>query len=145
MLKKRKRDFQIIRDDMLAMREDMLAMREDMLTVSEVLKDEIVASEKRTKEYVGEKIEESEGRMNVHMTEMKNYFDGRLTESENLVLQHVEDTRKILERNMKGIERKVDEISQYYRIRRLEEESAGYLIKKMKELDERVNRLEKIG
>lgn len=93
----------------------------DLQAIREVMKSEIVASEERTKEYI----------------------DARFTESENLVLGEVERVREILENQIAQVKKNMEELNQYYRITKLENDNTALLLKMIDELSKRVEELEK--
>ena len=74
---------------------------------------------------------------------VEEIVDERVTQSENLILKYVDDTRAVLEEKIQKVQDNVDEIAQYYRIRRLEDETTSYLVKNVHELTGRVDVLEK--
>lgn len=74
---------------------------------------------------------------------VEKIVDKRITETENLILQYVDDTRRVLEDKIEKVQNNVDEIAQYYRIRRLEDETTEYLVKDVRGLTKRVDALEK--
>lgn len=68
--------------------------------------------------------------------------DQRLTESENLILRYVDETRNILDAKITKLQVQVDEMNQYYRVTRLENENVSLLLKMMDALTRRVEILE---
>lgn len=66
---------------------------------------------------------------------MESVLDKRLAESENLILEEVGRTRKILDDKINKVQANLEEINQYYRITRLENDNT--------ELSKRVEELEK--
>lgn len=68
--------------------------------------------------------------------------DQRLTESENLILRYVDETRNILDAKITKLQVQTDEMNQYYRVARLENENATLLLKMMDALTRRVEILE---
>ena len=83
-----------------------------------------------------EEIAESERKMEVMM-------DTRLAESENLILEEMERTRNILEKHIDKVQKNLDELNQYYRITKLENDNTALLLKMIDELTRRVEELEK--
>ncbi|MDE6517262.1 MAG: hypothetical protein K2L18_05380, partial [Acetatifactor sp.] len=70
-------------------------------------------------------------------------MDTRLAESENLILEEMERTRYILEKNIDKVQKNLDELNQYYRITKLENDNTALLLKMIDELTRRVEELEK--
>ena len=88
------------------------------------------------REIIKEEIAESEDRMDV-----------KLAKSENLTLEEMERTRNILEKRIDKIQRNLDELNQYYRITKLENDNTALLLKMIDELSRRIEELEnkKVG
>lgn len=89
----------------------------DLIAIRKIMKEEITESEKRT--------------------------DARFAESENLVLEESERTRNILEKQIEKVQKNLDELSQYYRITKLENDNTALLLKMIDELSKRIENLEK--
>ncbi len=83
-----------------------------------------------------EKLEKSEASMLKRM-------DEKLAESENLILDELERTRNILEKQISRVQSDMDEMKQYYRITRLENSNASMLLKITEDLLRRVEVLER--
>ena len=66
-----------------------------------------------------------------------------IAESENLILEEMERTRNILEMHINKVQKNLDELNQYYRITKLENDNAALLLKMIDELTRRVEELEK--
>lgn len=94
----------------------MLEQR-DLQAIREIMKEEIAESEKR--------------------------MDVKLTKSENLILEEMERTRNILEKRIDIVYKNIDELAQYYRITKLENDNTTLLLKMIDELSKRVEELEK--
>lgn len=77
------------------------------------------------------------------IAESENRMDIKLTESENLILQETERTRNILEKRIDQIQKNLDELNQYYRITKLENDNTALLLKMIEKLEKRVEDLEK--
>ena len=69
--------------------------------------------------------------------------DERLRESENLLLEEMERTRSILDNKIDRVQKNLDELTQYYRITRLESDNTALLLKMVDELSRKVEELEK--
>ena len=74
---------------------------------------------------------------------MEVMMDTRFAESENLILEEMERTRNILEKNINKVQKNLDELNQYYRITKLENDNTALLLKMIDELTRRVEELEK--
>ncbi len=74
---------------------------------------------------------------------MEVMVDTRLAESENLILEEMERTRNILEKNIDKVQKNLDELNQYYRITKLENDNTALLLKMIDELTRRAEELEK--
>ncbi len=85
---------------------------------------------------MGERLEKSEASMLKRM-------DEKLAESENLILDELERTRNILEKQISRVQSDMDEMKQYYRITRLENSNASMLLKITEDLLRRVEVLER--
>jgi len=66
-----------------------------------------------------------------------------ITESENLILEEMERTRKILDDKISQVQKNMDELNNYYKITRLENDNTSLLLKMIDELSRRVEELEK--
>lgn len=95
----------------------MMLEQNDLIAIRKIMKEEITESEKRT--------------------------DARFEESENLILEELERTRSILEKEIAQVQKNLDEISQYYRITKLENDNTALLLKMIDELSRRIENLEK--
>ncbi len=98
-----------------------------------------------------ERFEKSEASMLKRMDErfekseasMLKRMDEKLAESENLILDELERTRNILEKQISRVQSDMDEMKQYYRITRLENSNASMLLKITEDLLRRVEVLER--
>ena len=63
--------------------------------------------------------------------------------SENLVLEETERTRNILEEQINTVQKNLEELTQYYRITKLENDNTALFLKMMDELSRRIEELEK--
>lgn len=91
--------------------------QKDLQAIRKIVKEENMESEKRT--------------------------DTKLTKSENLILEEMERTRNILEKRIDKVQKNLDELNQYYRITKLENDNTVLLLKMTDELSKRVEELEK--
>ena len=69
--------------------------------------------------------------------------DERLARSETFILDEIERTRDILEGKIEKVQKNLDELNQYYRITKLENDNMALLLKMIDELSRRVEELEK--
>lgn len=74
---------------------------------------------------------------------MESVLNENLAKSENLILDEMERTREILDRRIETVQKNLEEIKQYYRITRLENDNTAILLKMIDELSKRVEELEK--
>ena len=65
------------------------------------------------------------------------------TESENLILGEMERTRERLENKIETVQDNLEELKQYYRITKLENDNTALLLQMVTELQKRVAELEK--
>ncbi len=69
--------------------------------------------------------------------------DERLANSENLLLEEMERTRSILDNKIERVQKNLDELSQHYRITKLENDNMALLLKMIEGLTKRVEELER--
>ena len=69
--------------------------------------------------------------------------DERLANSENLLLEEMERTRSILDTKIERVQKNLDELSQHYRITKLENDNMALLLKMIEGLTRRVEELER--
>lgn len=74
---------------------------------------------------------------------IRSIMKEEITESENLILEEIERTRNIIEKQIDKVQSNLDEINQYYRITKLENDNTALLLKMIDELSKRVEELEK--
>ena len=110
--------------------------QKDLVAIRAIMKEEIAESEKKMEVMMDTRLAESEKKMEVMM-------DTRLAESENLILEEMERTRNILEKHIDKVQKNLDELNQYYRITKLENDNTALLLKMIDELTRRVEELEK--
>ena len=85
---------------------------------------------------VDERLEKSE-------TKLLDKMDKKLLKSEGLILDELERTRTILEKQVQRVQKNLDDLNQYYRITKLENDNTSLLLKLIEELSKRVEELEK--
>ncbi len=68
--------------------------------------------------------------------------DEKLLKSEGLLLDEIERTRGILEKQIAKVQQNVDEIYKYYRITKLENDNIALIIEQLEDLTRRMEELE---
>lgn len=66
-----------------------------------------------------------------------------IAKSENLVLDELDRVQVSLERKMEAVKKNIEELNQYYRITKLENDNTALLLKLIDELSKKVEELEK--
>ena len=125
--------------------------QKDLAAIRAIMKEEISESEKRMETLMDGKLSESEKQMEALMDgklsesekQMEALMDRKLSESENLVLEELERTRNILEKQIDLIQKNLDELNRYYRITKLENDNTTMLLRMIDDLSKRVDELEK--
>ena len=120
-------------------------------TMLKLMDEKLEKSEASMLKLMDEKLEKSEASMLKLMdeklkkseTSMLKRMDEKLAESENLILDELERTRNILEKQISRVQSDMDEMKQYYRITRLENSNASMLLKITEDLSRRVEVLER--
>lgn len=74
---------------------------------------------------------------------MEAMMDRKITESENLFLKEMDRVQINLTNKINEVQKNLDELSQYYRITKLENDNTALLLKMIDELSKRVEELEK--
>ncbi len=74
---------------------------------------------------------------------VRDVVDDRLTKSENLVLEEVGRIQQVMNSDMEKLQRNMEELKQYYRIAKLENDNTSILLKMVEELTRRIEELEK--
>ena len=101
-----------------------------------VIDKRITESEKNMEAMVDKRTAESEKNMEAMM-------DRKITESENLILKEMDRVQINLTNKINEVQKNLDELSQYYRITKLENDNTALLLKMIDELSKRVEELEK--
>lgn len=68
--------------------------------------------------------------------------EDKVTQSGNMILEEIDRVQGILQQNIKIVEKNLEELQQYYRITKLENDNAMLLLKMVDELSRRVTELE---
>ncbi|MCI8507270.1 MAG: hypothetical protein HFJ06_01710 [Lachnospiraceae bacterium] len=74
---------------------------------------------------------------------VREVVDDRITKSENLVLEEVGRIQQVMNSDMERLQRNIEELKQYYRIAKLENDNTSILLKMVEELTRRIEELEK--
>ena len=106
----------------------------------DILKNMLETVMKGTEESILGKVDEKLGKTEESILERA---DKKLLKSESLVLDEVERTRKILEKQIEKVQKNLDEINQYYKITKLENDNTSLVLKLIDELFKRIEELEK--
>lgn len=69
-------------------------------------------------------------------------MNGKVDGVESMILDELERTREILDKRIDGLQKDIDEIKQYYRLTKLEDENQMLLQNRVDDLDRRVRKLE---
>ena len=72
-----------------------------------------------------------------------NKVDGKILKSEGLLLDELERTRGILEKQIAKVQQNVDELYKYYRVAKLENDNITLIVKQLEDLTKRVEELER--
>jgi hypothetical protein len=98
-------------------------------------------SDERTRDFVEKRFAESDGKIQVIM-------DEKITGSENLLLEKLDRVQEILISKMDKIEQNMQELQQYYRISKLENDNTALLLEMIREsnriIEEMNRRIEKL-
>ena len=105
------------------------------LVVREEVQVSIAESEARMSAKIESSIAESEARMKIHIHDEIGY-------SENRVLSELDRVEMKLTARMDRIEKTMNEICEYYRIRRLDDTNALYILRLFDSLSRRIEVLE---
>lgn len=70
-------------------------------------------------------------------------IDARIAESENFNLKELDRVQIGLENKINAVQKNLDELNQYYRITKLENDNTALLLKMIDELSKRVEELER--
>jgi hypothetical protein len=72
---------------------------------------------------------------------METVVDARAVKTENLLLDELSRTRSILEKRIETVQKNMDELSQYYRITKLENDNTSLLLQMIHDLRKEVDEL----
>lgn len=117
--------------------------QQDLEMIRIIMKEEITASEDRMEKRMEQRMDyrfaESEEKMGKRMEQL---IDTRITASENLVLGELDRVHVRLQDQIDQLNRKIDEMTEYYRIKKLDDVNDAILLQMIKELEKRVEALE---
>lgn len=74
---------------------------------------------------------------------MESVIDERLSKTENFMLDEIGRTQVYLENKISKVQKNLEELNQYYRITKLENDNTALLLKMIDELSKRVEELER--
>ncbi len=74
---------------------------------------------------------------------IESVIDERLSKTENFMLDEIGRTQVYLENKINKVQKNLEELNQYYRITKLENDNTVLLLKMIDELSKRVEELEK--
>ena len=123
----------------------------DLEVLRKIMKEEIAESEKRIETVIDSRIAESEKKIETVIDsriaesekKMETVIDSRVAESENIILKELDRVQMNLERRIGVVQKNLDELNQYYRITKLENDNTALLLKMIDELSKRVEELER--
>lgn len=84
-----------------------------------------------------------ESTMDSKFSQIESTMDNRFSQSENLVLSELERTRAIVENKVETVQKNLDQLKEYYRITKLENDNTSLLLQIVSDLQKRVSELEK--
>lgn len=70
-------------------------------------------------------------------------IEEKVSQSENMILDEIDRVQEILQQHINAVEKNLEELQQYYRITKLENDNTTLLLKMVDELSRRVSELEK--
>ncbi len=76
-------------------------------------------------------------------TEIRLELDRRITESENMILKELDKVQEQFDTRLASVEKNLEEIQQYYRNNRLENDNTTLLLKLHDDIQKRVTELER--
>ena len=96
-----------------------------------VIEERLGKSEESMMKKMDERLEKSE-------TSILEKVNKRLDRSESFLLDEIERTRNILENRIDAVQNNLDELNQYYRVARLENDNTALLLKMIEDLEKRI-------
>ncbi len=98
--------------------------------------------EKSEKSIIGQVDEKLARLLTKQEKSILSQVDGKILKSESLLLDEIERTRSILEKQIGKVQQNVDELYKYYRITKLENDNITLIIEQIEDLTRRVEELE---
>ncbi|MCD8168478.1 MAG: hypothetical protein LUE94_04010 [Clostridiales bacterium] len=147
--------------------------RQDLEMIRLVMKEEITASEMRMEDWMDARFEEQEKRIDARFAEQEKRIDARFEEqdecfgkrmemrfaeerewlekhldkrfaaSENLILGELDRIHIKLQDQLDDMKQRLDEMTEYYRIKKLDDINGALLLQMIQEVERRVEALEK--
>jgi len=77
------------------------------------------------------------------LSALAQLIDSRISRTENLLLDEIVRTQKYIDDKIEDVQKNLDELRQYYRITKLENDNTTLLLQMVSELQKRVAELEK--
>lgn len=117
--------------------------RQDLEMIRAIMKEEIAESQEHILVEVDKKLDTRLTETQEHiMTEVDRILDTRFAESENLVLGELGRVQDKLSERLDTMKRRLDEMTEYYRIKKLDDINGAMLLKMIQEVEKRVEALE---
>lgn len=110
--------------------------RQDLDMIRVIMKEEIADSEERMEARMDAKFAE-------YSMQMEEHLDKRFAASENLVLGELDRIHVILQSQLDHLNGKLEEMTEYYRIKKLDDVNQELLLQMIQEVERRVEVLEK--
>ena len=136
--------------------------RQDLEMIRLVMKEEITASEMRMENRMDARFEEQEKRIDARFAEqdecfgkrmemrfaqerewLEKHLDKRFAASENLILGELDRIHIKLQDQLDDMKQRLDEMTEYYRIKKLDDINGALLLQMIQEVELRVEALEK--
>lgn len=108
----------------------------DLQAIRAIMQEEIAGTEERINNKIESRIKETKEWIN-------DRIESQITESEELILKEMDRVQMFLENKINTVKENVEELKQYYKITKLENDSTEILLKMIEELSRRIEELEK--
>lgn len=109
--------------------------QKDIEIIRSIMKEEISG--------VNAEISGLEERINIKIDSAEKRLTDRMNEMEDNLYDEIGKTQTYLEKQIQAVQKNMDELNQYYRITKLENDNTALLLKIINDLQERVEKLEK--
>ncbi len=83
---------------------------------------------------VDTRVVQIEKSIDVRVAQTEKLIDARVAQTENLLLDELSRTRSILEKKIETVQKNTEELSQYYRITKLESDNTSLLLQMINDL-----------